>query len=454
MGNSEHLEAPIALHSTRVLLAGELKPAWIVVKNGKIEACLAQAPEGISVTDFGDKVILPGLIDSHVHINEPGRTAWEGFETATKAAAAGGITTLVDMPLNSSPVTTTLAAFKAKLKAAEGKIHVDCGFYGGIVPGNTADLQPLMDAGVLGIKAFLSHSGIDEFPNVTEADLRAGMPIIAQNGIPLLVHSELVEDHPEIDLPKTAPRSHEAWLRSRPKEWENNAVALMIALCREYQCKTHIVHLSSAEAIPMLESAVAEGLPITIETCPHYLVFAAEDIAEGKTLFKCAPPIREKANNLQLWEGLRSGLITMVVTDHSPSTPELKSIDEGKFSEAWGGIASLQFSLAATWTEAEKLGFEIPQVAAWMSENVAKFLGIDTFKGKIAPGYDADLLIWEPETFCPTAHKDIHHKHPVSPYAEMDLKGRVYQTWLGGKIVYDRGNFPNLGLGNIILRKN
>jgi allantoinase len=269
MENKEIDSVPYALHSRYVLTIDGFQEAWVVINGSKIEAVVDTPPLEMEIRSFGDHVLMPGLIDSHVHINEPGRTEWEGFETATKAAAAGGITTLVDMPLNSSPVTTTLPAMKAKLAAAEGKLNVNCGFYGGIIPGNTADLAPLIEGGVLGIKAFLSHSGIDDFPNVDEADLRAGMPIIAKSGIPLLVHSELVSDHPEANLMDENPRSHAAWLRSRPKHWENQAVELMIRLCRTYNCKTHIVHLSSSEAIPMLQAAVAEGLPITVETCPH-----------------------------------------------------------------------------------------------------------------------------------------------------------------------------------------
>ena len=441
------------LHSTRVLLPDGVREAWVLVADGKIVSVSDVAPVGEAIVELGNLVLMAGLIDSHVHINEPGRTEWEGFETATRAAAAGGITTLVDMPLNASPVTTTLAAFQSKLAATEGKMAVNCGFYGGIIPGNTADLAPLLEAGVLGIKAFLSHSGIDEFPNVEERDLRAGMPIIAQYGVPLLVHAELVSDHPEATLMDEFPRSHDAWLRSRPKHWENAAVELMIQLCREYHCKTHIVHLSSAEAVPMLQAAVREGLPLTVETCPHYLVFAAEEIADGETLYKCAPPIRERANNELLWEALRAGLISMVVTDHSPATPDLKGMGDGRFREAWGGIASLQFSLPATWTEAEKRGFGIANIAKWMSSNVAEFLGLGDSKGKIAAGYDADLVVWNPDQDCLTAHSDIQHRHPFSPYARMNLRGRVLQTIVGGKIVYDQGNFPNLGCGNIILRK-
>lgn len=425
----------------------------MTVNGSQIEAVNHKAPIGTEVEELGDWVLMPGLIDPHVHINEPGRTEWEGFDTATRAAAAGGITTLVDMPLNSTPVTTHPEAFQAKLKAAEGKLHVNCGFYGGIVPGNTDALEALIKAGVLGIKAFLCHSGIDDFPNVEAADLRAGMPILTKYGIPLLAHCELVADHPEANAMDQHPRSHAAWLRSRPKAWENKAIELMIELCREFNCRTHIVHLSSSDAIHPLQAAVAEGLPITVETCPHYLVFAAEDIGDGQTLFKCAPPIRERANNDLLWEALRSGLISMVVTDHSPATPDLKGIETGRFREAWGGIASLQFSLAATWTEAAKRGFGIEDVARWMSANVARFLGLDHVKGAIKAGYDADLVVWDPSAPCPTDKSDIHHRHPISPYMGLDLKGRVMKTIVGGKIVYNQGNFPNFGAGNIILQR-
>lgn len=450
----ENNDSKFILHSQHVVLPGGSREAWVTVENGLITAVDAMAPSGGKVRELGNWVLMPGFIDSHVHINEPGRTEWEGFETATKAAAAGGITTLVDMPLNSSPVTTTLAAFQQKLAAAEGKLSVNCGFYGGIIPGNAADLPDLIEAGVLGIKAFLSHSGIEEFPNVEEEDLRAGMPAIAAAGIPLLVHAELVSDHPEANLLEEFPRSHAAWLRSRPKHWENEAVSLMIRLCREYRCKTHIVHLASSEAIPMLQAAVKEGLPITVETCPHYLVFAAEDIQDGETLYKCAPPIREKANNELLWEALRSGLITMVVTDHSPATPDLKGIDTGNFKDAWGGIASLQFAFSATWTEAMQRGFQIEDVVRWMSTNVAKFLGIADRKGSIAVGMDADFVVVDPEGACPTEKTDIQHRHPVSPYERMNLQGGVMQTIVGGKTVFDQGNFPNLGCGKIILKSN
>ena len=444
-------EQHFVLHSSQVLLPGGLREAWVEVEKGKIKAVLDMAPSGIPIQELGEWILMPGLIDSHVHINDPGRSEWEGFETATQAAAAGGITTLVDMPLNSSPVTTTLPAFQAKLAAAQGKLHVNVGFHGGIVPGNTAHLQPLAQAGVLGIKAFLSHSGIDEFPNVELSDLESGMPHIAASGLPLLVHSELVADHAEMQLMDAHPRSHDAWLRSRPKDWENKAVELMIHLCRKHHCRVHIVHLSSAEALPALEAAMKEGLPITVETCPHYLLFAADDIPDGATLFKCAPPIRERANNEQLWEALRDGTISMVVTDHSPATPDLKGMHDGRFREAWGGIASLQFSLAATWTGAQQRGFSVEEVHAWMSSNIARFMRLDQQKGRIAVGMDADLVAWDPNGNCPTALADIVHKHPISPYAGMDLKGKVLQTWVAGNMVFDHGKFLNFGSGNIIL---
>jgi allantoinase len=443
-----------ALHSERTVTPEGIEDAWVVVREGKILAVLDVEPEGIQIQELHNLVLMPGLIDSHVHINEPGRTEWEGFETATKAAARGGITTLVDMPLNSSPVTTTLAAFEQKLSAANGRMLVNCGFYGGLIPGNTADLEPLLKAGVLGIKAFLSHSGIDEFPNATEADLRAGMPIIAKYGVPLLVHCELVSDHPAMHIMDTHPNAHDAWLRSRPKSWENEAVALMIRLCRETGCKTHIVHLSSAEAVPLLQAAIAEGLPITVETCPHYLVFSAEEISDGQTIFKCAPPIREKANNEMLWDALRSGLISMIVTDHSPATPSLKGLEDGRFREAWGGIASLQFSLPAVWTAAQERGFGLLDITKWMSSNVAKFLGLDGHKGKIATGFDADFVVWAPDEKCATEREAIAHRHPVSPYVDRALFGNIYQTYVGGQIAYEHHEFGNLSTGKVILNRH
>ncbi|MBI4534817.1 MAG: allantoinase AllB, partial [Ignavibacteriae bacterium] len=345
-----------ALLSRAIVGPGGRKSGAVLIAGGKIVDIVGrdEVPADCSSEDFGDLVVSPGLVDSHVHINEPGRTEWEGFETATRAAAAGGITTLIDMPLNSTPVTTNDIALQAKVNAANGQCWVDYGFYGGLVPGNVAGLRSLIDAGVLGIKAFLIHSGIDDFPNVTEADLRTAMPVIAQSGIPLLVHAEL---NTGSNLKKSdSPRSYAEYMDSRPRAWENKAIELMTRLSREFNCRVHIVHLSSSDAIPRLKQARQSGLPITVETCPHYLVFSSECIRDGDTRFKCAPPIRENENRKLLWAGLRDSVIDFIVSDHSPCPPELKEIEAGDFQRAWGGISSLQFGLPAVWTEAREQG--------------------------------------------------------------------------------------------------
>jgi allantoinase len=444
------------LHADSVMLPHGFQKRYLRIENGVIKGIEWEPKMGINakLIGFGGCVIVPGLIDSHVHINEPGRTDWEGFETATKAAARGGITTLVDMPLNSSPVTTTVAALREKIAAAEGKLHVNVGFYGGIVPGNTEHLAQLAAAGVLGFKAFLSHSGIDEFPNVTREDLETGMPIIAQTGLPLLAHSELVAPHPDFHVMDLAPRSHDAWLRSRPKSWEVNAIEMMIELCRKHNCRTHIVHLSANEGIAPLRDAIAEGLPITVETCPHYLIFAAEDIQDGATIYKCAPPIRERENNEHLWLALKEGLITMVVSDHSPAPPEIKGLENGRFDAAWGGIAGLQYSFAATHTGAlQQHRFTTMNVVNWMSANVAKFLGLYDRKGSIELGKDADFTIIDTSGYCETDVQGNEHRHKITPYAGMKLRGNVVATIVGGKIVYQQGQFSESRHGKIILRK-
>src|SRR5713101_5288383 len=332
----------LVIRGERVVTPEAAGPASIHIRNGLIVAIARrdEVPEECPVYDAGQSVVMPGLVDTHVHINEPGRTEWEGFETGTRAAAAGGITTLVDMPLNSSPVTTTVDAFRQKLDAAKGKLWVDCGFYAGLIPGNSQHIEPLIEAGVLGVKAFLIHSGIDEFPNATEQDLRASMPIIAKHNVPLLVHCELLNDSlPQSAIPASPdmsrqsggsnPQSYGNYLASRPRRWETDAVELMIRLCREYMCETHIVHLSSADVVPALEQARRSGLPLTVETCPHYLYFTAEEISDGDTRFKCAPPVREHENKERLWKALREGVIDFIASDHSPSTPALKCLESG-----------------------------------------------------------------------------------------------------------------------------
>ncbi len=441
----------LALKSRRIVTPDGIREGAVLIKDGLIEAVVpvAQIPKNCPVEDVASSVVMAGLVDSHVHVNEPGRTDWEGFETATRAAAAGGITTLVDMPLNSSPVTTTARAFEEKRTAAEGKLWVDTGFYAGLIPGNTADLEPLLDAGVLGVKAFLVHSGIDEFPNATEADLRAGLPILARRGVPLLVHAELDLGAPEMP----DPRSYAAYLASRPRAWENAAIALLIDLCRDYGARIHVVHLSSSDAVPALQEAREEGLPLTVETCPHYLYFAAEAVSDGDTRFKCAPPIREHDNREQLWAALRDGIIDFVVSDHSPSLPALKRLDEGDFQRAWGGIASLQFGLPIVWTAARARGVEVVDVARWMSHGPAQFLGLNHRKGRIEVGWDADLVVWNPEASFTVEPSLIHYRHTLTPYEGERLYGVVEMTLLRGTKVYERGHFLGEPVGKMVFRQ-
>ena len=429
-----------AIRSRRVVTPTGVRAAAILIEAGKIAAVVppGELPDSILVEEVDDLVILPGLVDTHVHINDPGRADWEGFATATAAAAAGGITTLVDMPLNSSPVTTTVAALEAKRVAARGKLRVDCGFWGGLVPGNTAEIEPLIDAGVLGFKAFLSHSGIDEFPNVGEADLRAAMPILARRGLPLLAHAEIVPPG-AAGMDPGQPHSYAAWLASRPEAYEVAAIRLLIDLCRETGCRVHIVHLAAASALPLIAAAKAEGLPLTAEACPHYLTFAAEEIPDADPRFKCAPPIRSAANREALWEALRSGLIDTIGTDHSPAPPGLKHLDDGDLAAAWGGISSLQLALPAVWTEARARGFGLPDVARWMAEAPAALAGRAGRKGVIAVGADADFVVLDPDADFVVDPAALHHRHPATPYAGRTLLGRVVATYLGGTQVVTDG---------------
>ncbi|HEX8504407.1 MAG TPA: allantoinase AllB [Hymenobacter sp.] len=440
------------LKSRRVVLPDGTRAASVAISNGQISALLPHDAEvaGARLVDVGEHAVLPGVIDPHVHINEPGRTDWEGFDTATRAALAGGLTTLVDMPLNSAPVTTTAANLALKKAATRGQLHSNVGFWGGVVPGNAAEIEPLIAAGVLGFKAFLTHSGIDDFPNATEADLRRVMPVLARHRLPLLVHCELSEDNEE--WKKNDHRSYPNYLASRPKSWEDKAVALMIRLCEEFDCPTHIVHLSSANSLAPIAAAKANGLPLTVETGQHYLYFNAEDIADGQTQFKCAPPIREKANNDQLWAALQAGVIDFVATDHSPAPPDLKQLASGDFTTAWGGIASLQLALPVLWTAARRRGASLNDLARWLSENPAKLAGQSQRKGRIAVGYDADLIVVDTEKSFRVTEDLIQHKHKVSPYICQDLWGVVEQTFLGGQPVYARPDFTRLNQGKILTR--
>jgi allantoinase len=439
------------LKSRRVVLPQGVIPGVILVRDGVIESVVDEAPRAVDVIDFGALAISPGVVDGHVHMNEPGRTEWEGFDTATRAAAAGGVTTVVDMPLNSVPVTTTRTALDAKLAASEGHCFVDVGFWGGVVPGNTPDLGPLAEGGVLGCKAFMVHSGIDDFPNTTESDLAQAMPVLRDHGLPLLAHAEL-DLGAQVSEPN--PRAYRGYLQSRPPSWEDAAIALLIAQCRRTRCPVHIVHLSSATSIPMLRAARAEGLPITVETCPHYLCLEAESIPDGATLFKCAPPIRERANREALWAALFEGVIDFVITDHSPCAPALKLPETGDFHNAWGGIASLQLGLPAVWTEARRRGADLARLATWMSAGPAAFAGLSQRKGRIAPGLDADLVIWDPDaTFVPERDQ-LFFRHKVSPYLGRQLAGRVHQTILRGVAIFDGAHHPAGPIGLPVLHRD
>ena len=430
-------------------------PASVVVTDGiiaKVEpACsTGKSNEAGSASrpnclDVGDLVIMPGVVDTHVHVNEPGRTEWEGFNTAGRAAAAGGVTTIVDMPLNCSPVTTGVAALNEKARRAAAKSRVSYGFWGGLVPGNADDLGPLLDAGVLGFKCFLVPSGIDEFPAVGETELLTGMRALAGQGAVLLVHAELPGPI-ELARRKTGGssqlsdrRRYGAYLATRPPEAELEAIELIVRLSGETGCSTHIVHLSAAEALEPLARAREDGVPVTVETAPHYLAFSAEEVLDGATSFKCAPPIRDSANRERLWDGLRAGVIDLIATDHSPCPPDLKSLETGDFMTAWGGISSLGLALPAVWTEASRRGFDLSQLATWLCEEPARLAGLGDRKGRIAPGYDADLVVWDPEaTF--RVHPDrLLCRHKLTPYEGRELMGVVEQTWLAGVRVYGDG---------------
>jgi allantoinase len=431
-----------AIVGKRVLTPEGLQEAAVIVRDGKIAEVVtrSQVPQSMPVEDAGDHVVMPGLVDSHVHVNEPGRTEWEGFESATAAAAAGGITTIADMPLNSNPVTTTAEALEHKRQAAKGKLKVDTAYLGGVIPGNAGQLEPLIDAGVSGFKCFLIHSGIDDFPNVTESDLDLAMPILARRGVPLLVHAELeCGAHPDPHFHWSDPRSYRQFVQSRPRQWENDAVDLMIKLARRHNCRVHIVHLSSSEALPALRAAQKEGVPISAETCPHYLHFQMETIPDGDPRYKCAPPIREDENCKLLWQALEDGTIDFVVSDHSPCSPDLKFLQEGDLQKAWGGIAGLQFTLCSVWTYAKARGVSLAQISAWMSGNTARFLGVDSFKGKLAPGMDADIVIFDPDATTRIERGGIHHKHKETPYEGRELAGKVLATYLRGRKIYERG---------------
>ncbi|MFN0010074.1 MAG: allantoinase AllB [Phycisphaerales bacterium] len=450
------------LCSTRVATPTGVVPATIEVRGGRIASVrtagpatgLSAAPDAAAGTaptfDVGNLAVLPGIIDAHVHINEPGRTEWEGFLTAGRAAAAGGVTTMVVMPLNCSPVATTAAALLGEAYAAAETCAIDHGFWGGVVPGNAGHIQPLWDAGVLGFKCFLVDSGLDEFRHVSASDLDVAMPLLTHlppRGAVLLVHAE---DPAEIAHARTpsgldaSPRSYAAYLASRPASAETAAIQLMIDLCRKHGTRVHIVHVAAAAALPALARARREGLPVTAETCPHYLAFAAEDIADGQTTFKCAPPIRTRADREGLWAALADGTLDLIASDHSPCPPELKRLDTGDFAQSWGGISSLQLTLPVAWTHAHARGFGLAHIARWLALAPARLAGIDSFKGQIAPGYDADLTIFDPEALWTVRAADLEHRHKATPYDGAALRGRVKATFVRGQQVFRCSGFERL----------
>lgn len=431
-----------AFLSTRIVTRGGAQAGAVLVDGERIEAVVRSddIPKDAKTHDFGELAILPGLVDSHVHINEPGRTEWEGFESGTRAAAAGGYTMLVDMPLNCVPATNDTVALEAKRNAARGKCRVDWAAWGGVVAGNQRHIEALAKAGVRGFKCFLINPGIDSFSMVTERELRAALPLVALTGLPLLVHAELPGpvDAATFALATADWNCYDTYVKSRPDEAELSAIRLLLSLCREYRFRLHVVHLSTSEGISLLQSAKAEGLPVSVETCPHYLYFSAETISNGATLCKCAPPIRGAKNRERLWQGLRDGIIDMIATDHSPCPPAMK---EGDFRRAWGGIASLSVALPAIWTEAGKRGFTLSNIARWMSEAPARLAGCDARKGRIAAGYDADFVIFEPEAEFVVKREQLYQQHSISPYMGKKLRGVVRATFLRGKPVFSDGEF-------------
>ncbi|MFZ0980413.1 MAG: allantoinase AllB [Candidatus Acidiferrales bacterium] len=453
----------LIVRGKRVITPEGERAAAVCIRGGAIVAITAfdDVPLGIPVHEAGGAVVMPGIVDTHIHINEPGRTEWEGFSTATRAAAAGGVTTLIEMPLNSIPATTTAAAFREKLAAAAGlpavagKLSVDTGFWGGVVPGNVAELKPLWDAGVFGFKCFLVPSGVDEFASVNETNLRAALPQLAALGAPLLAHAELPGpiDDAIAKLPRSAlPKRYATWLASRPHEAEDEAIALLLRLAREFKARVHIVHLASSDSIAQLHEGKAAGLALSVETCPHYLSFAAEEIADAATEFKCAPPIRSRENREKLWAGLGDGTIDFIATDHSPCPPTMKLPEEGDFLRAWGGIASLQLSLPAMWTQARSRGYPVSRLAEWLCAGPARLAGLSERKGAIAVGRDADLVIWNPDATFRVDAARLHHRHKVTPYAGQELTGVVETTFLRGRKIFERGELLSPAAGQVLRR--
>ncbi|MFF9350112.1 allantoinase AllB [Streptomyces sp. NPDC014734] len=428
----------LVLRSTRVVTPDGTRPAAVAVADGRIDAVLPYdggVPAGARSEDLGDDVLLPGLVDTHVHVNDPGRTEWEGFRTATRAAAAGGITTLIDMPLNAVPPTTTVDHLRTKQRVAAPRAHIDTGFWGGAVPSNAKDLRPLHEAGVFGFKCFLSPSGVDEFPELDQEQLARSMAEIAGFDGLLIVHAE--DPRHLASAPRRGGPAYADFLASRPRDAENTAIEGLIAHARRLNARVHILHLSSADALPTIAAARRDGVRITVETCPHFLALTAEEVPDGATEFKCCPPIREAANQDALWAGLADGTIDCVVSDHSPCTADLKTPD---FASAWGGISSLQLGLPAVWTRARARGHSLDDVARWMSTAPAALAGL-TGKGAIEPGRDADFAVLAPDETFTVDPAELLHRNQVTAYAGRTLYGVVRSTWLRGVRIAANGVF-------------
>lgn len=431
--------------SRRIVTPSGMRAGAVLVEGQQIRDVVEfdNIPLDVVREDFGEAVLLPGLVDSHVHINEPGRTSWGGFQTVTRSAAAGGYTMLVDMPLNCVPATIDVAALDAKRQSARGKCWVDWGAWGGVVQGNDSEIESLADAGVFGFKCFLVHPGVDEFTMVTESDLGVALPHVARTGLPLLVHAEIPGPIAKAtELLRDADwRKYSTHLSSRPDEAELQAIELMLRLCREFGFRLHIVHLATAKAVDMLRVARAEGVPVTVETCPHYLRLEAEKIADGATLCKCAPPIREGDNREKLWQALADDVIDVIVSDHSPCPPSMKNLEVGNFQTAWGGIASLSMALPVIWTEARQRGFSLHDIAHWMAEKPAELAACGGRKGRIAAGYDADFVVFDPEAEFTVTEDCLHQGQAMSPYIGERLRGVIRRTYLRGKPVFEDGQF-------------
>lgn len=436
--NGSPTEYDLVIRGRRIMTTAGVVSREIGVRDGRIVVVepLGNGLVGTEVIELADdEVLLPGLVDTHVHVNEPGRTQWEGFASATRAAAAGGVTTIIDMPLNSIPPTTTVAALELKRDAARDQAFVDVGFWGGAIPGNQADLRPLHDDGVFGFKCFLLHSGVDEFPHLEADEMEADMAVLKDFDSLMIVHAE---DSRAIDrAPSAEGDQYQRFLHSRPRGAENIAIAEVIERARWTGARAHILHLSSSDALPMIASAKRDGVRLTVETCPHYLTLMAEEIPNGATAYKCCPPIREVGNRELLWEGLLDGTIDCIVSDHSPSTLDLKDLENGDFAVAWGGVSSLQLGLPIVWTEARRRGISLEQVVEWMSARPAKLAGLPV-KGKISLGYDADLSVFAPDEAFVVDVSRLEHKNPITPYDRRALSGVVRRTFLRGAEVDGR----------------